>query len=295
MSVSIKTNLESFNKIYKVGDNIIGNVEILSKVDSEYDHITASLIGQYIIKNNKTNPPQQINSIFYNKKIRLSENNSFKANQTSNFPIKIPLTNYNENELIESYQGVLVTISYELHILISNVNMSDPIKIYIINPGQGINQNLKTKIVPYDFVLTERSIQKIKIENSKIPTFQLKGRVDNLNVDIGKEFNGWIKVMNCQIPIKSLEIQFVRNERVSLTNGEILNEISEIQNLQIGDGEILLDNEISLNMLFPRHFCCACIENKYVKLIFDVNIILVLENGYVITENIPLNCWRGKD
>ena len=60
-------------------ETFIGNVEILSKTDSDYDHISVALIGQYIVKNNKFSPPQQINSIFYNKKIRLSENNTFKA------------------------------------------------------------------------------------------------------------------------------------------------------------------------------------------------------------------------
>lgn len=121
----------------------------------------------------------------------------------------------------------------------------------------------------------------------------LKCRVDNTNVDIGKEFNGWIKVINCEIPIKSLELQFVRNEKVTFQSGDTISEVSEIQNLQIGDGEVLLDNEISLNMLFPRHFCCAAIENSIVKLSFDINIILVMNNGYVVTENVPLNCWRS--
>lgn len=99
--------------------------------------------------------------------------------------------------------------------------------------------------------------------------------------------------MECELPVKSLELQFVRNEKVTLSNGESLSEVSEIQNLQIADGDVIKGMEISLNMLFPRHFCCASIENKIVKLSFDINIILVLNNGFVITENVPLNCWRG--
>ena len=126
-----------------------------------------------------------------------------------------------------------------------------------------------------------------------MPNFLLKCKVDNCNIDIGKELNGWIKVMECDHIIKSLELQFVRNEKVTQSNGQVLSELSEIQNLQIGDGEVLLDNEISLNMLFPRHFCCANLETSNIKLNFDINIILVLSNGFVITENVPLNCYRG--
>lgn len=156
-----------------------------------------------------------------------------------------------------------------------------------------MKKELKSKVIPYEFDIKPSTIEKIKIENTKIPNFLLKCRVDNTNVDVGKELNGWIKVINCEIPIKSLELQFVRNEKVTFPTGEMVNEVSEIQNLQIGDGEVLLDNEISLNMLFPRHFCCAAIDTNIVKLSFDINIILVMNNGYVVTENVPLNCWRS--
>jgi hypothetical protein len=167
------------------------------------------------------------------------------------------------------------------------------LKIYVFIPGQGIKEELRTKIVPYEFEIKPSTIEKVKIDNTKIPKFWLTCKVDNVNVDIGKELNGWLKVMECEIAIKSIELQFVRNEKVTLPNGEILSEVSEIQNLQIGDGEVLTDNEISLNMLFPRHFCCAALETKVAKLSFDINIIMVLVNGFVITENVPLNCWRA--
>lgn len=150
--------------------------------------------------------------------------------------------------------------------------------------------------MPYEFDISPKTIEKIKIDATKIPDFLLKCRIDNCNADIGKELNGWLKVIRCDIGIKSIELQFVRNEKLTLcknNNNQTFTELSEIQNLQIGDGEVLLDNEISLNMLFPRHFCCANLETNEVKLYFDINIILVLENGYVITENVPLNCYRG--
>lgn len=121
----------------------------------------------------------------------------------------------------------------------------------------------------------------------------LKCHIDNTNINIGKELDGWVKIMECELVVKSLELQFVRNEKVTLQNGESFSEVSEIQNLQIADGDVVKGSEISINMLFPRHFCCAAIDNNIVRLGFDVNIILVLVNGFVITENIPLNCWRG--
>lgn len=134
---------------------------------------------------------------------------------------------------------------------------------------------------------------KIKISQEKIPDFLFVCHVDNINPDINKELNGWIKIIKCDTPIKSVEMQFVRNEKVILSNGESLVEMSEIQNLQIGDGDVVRNNEIPLNMLFPRFFSCANLESKIVCLTFDINIIVVLNTGLVITENVPLNLWRS--
>ena len=88
-------------------------------------------------------------------------------------------------------------------------------------------------------------------------------------------------------------MQFIRNETIILPNGENLSEISEIQNLQIGDGDVNKNVEIPLFMIFPRFFTCAALENKITKLSFEMNIIVVLNNGFVITENFLINTWRS--
>lgn len=293
MSTKINILLDSFNKIYKVNDFITGTIEINSNTNLSFEKITSTIKGEYLFKSSKSSN-SQVNSreVFYRKTNKISDSSTIKANQPNKFPFKFQLTSSEDNQLIESYSGVVVSIVYDFIVEIENLKVSNSVKIYVISPGQGMNPILKEKVIPYQFTITEKSIEKIKIEG-KLPKFRLDGYIDNLNVDIGKELNGWIKLISCEIPVKSIELQFIRNEKATLSRGEVLNEVSEIQNLQIGDGEVLLNNEISLNMVFPRHFCCASIENSMIKVYFDINIILVLENGYVISENIPLNCWRS--
>jgi hypothetical protein len=117
--------------------------------------------------------------------------------------------------------------------------------------------------------------------------------IDNTNCDLNDFFNGYIIIKESEISIKSIELQFIRNEAVTLSTGEVLNENSEIQNLQVGDGDVNRDVEIPLFMIFPRNFCCATLDSKIAKISFEMNIILVLINGYVITENFPINTWRS--
>ncbi len=52
---------------------------------------------------------------------------------------------------------------------------------------------------------------------------------------------------------------------MNLPNGEVLNEVSEIQNLQLGDGDVLKDIEIPLFMIFPRFFSCASLTTNIAK------------------------------
>ena len=291
--MNINVKLDSFNKIYREGENITGVCEIESKDNINFEQINAILTGNYVIKNQKVTPVQTHIVKFHTKKVKIAEKGKIKSNSVNSFSIDIPLEKTTENQLIETYQGVIVSINYDLVINFNETKLSDSVKIYIFINHQGVKNELGTQIVPYDFEIKPSTLEKIKIEQNKIPKFLLKCHIDNTNVNISKELDGWVKIMECSLPVKSLELQFVRNEQVFLTTGETLTEVSEIQNLQIGDGDVIKGTEISLNMLFPRHFCCATIETKVVKLSFDINIILVLNNGFVITENVPLNCWRG--
>ena len=126
-----------------------------------------------------------------------------------------------------------------------------------------------------------------------MPKFKVVCKVDNTNCDLNIPFDGLVYIKESEISIKSVELQFVRNETVFLPGGEVVTEISEIQNLQIGDGDVNRDVEIPLYMLFPRFFTCAALETKITKLSFEMNLIIVLVNGYVITENFPINTWRS--
>jgi hypothetical protein len=120
-------------------------------------------------------------------------------------------------------------------------------------------------VVPYDFSISPTSLEKIKISHSKIPKFLISCKVENTNCDINNYFFGYVNIKECDIAIKSIECQLVRNEIVYLSNGDSVTEVSEIQNLQIGDGDVLRGVDIPLYMIFPRFFSCANLSTKIAK------------------------------
>lgn len=92
-------------------------------------------------------------------------------------------------------------------------------------------------------------------------------------------------------PIRSIELQLVRVETVC-AEGKTVKEATEIQNIQIGDGNICKKITVPMYMVFPRLFSCPTVLTALFRIEFEVNLVLVFGDGYMITENFPLVLYR---
>ncbi len=70
---------------------------------------------------------------------------------------------------------------------------------------------------------------------------------------------------------------------------------TEIQNIQFSDGDIARGIDLSMYMTFPKLFTCPTFAAKTFKSEFELNIVVIFEDNYVITENFPLQLVRYKD
>lgn len=67
---------------------------------------------------------------------------------------------------------------------------------------------------------------------------------------------------------------------------------TEVQNIQVADGNVMPDLQIPLYMLFPKIYSCATFLGEKFKIEFHVNLIVIFQNGYQLTENIPIRIYR---
>ena len=51
---------------------------------------------------------------------------------------------------------------------------------------------------------------------------------------------------------------------------------------------------IPLYMIFPRLFTCPTMLTELFKVEFEVNLIVVFADGYMVTENFPIVLYRGR-
>ena len=67
---------------------------------------------------------------------------------------------------------------------------------------------------------------------------------------------------------------------------------SEVQSIQVCDGDIQHGVELLLHMVFPRWFVSTTINTSAFKVSFEVNINIIFANNHVVTENLPLTLFR---
>ena len=300
--MEVSLSLDSLNKVYYAGDFIQGSVLIINKSKStlKFDLII-KVVGYYTFRNTKENPPKLKAHQFYKKSFNSLTDQYSTIGANNSFRFKYPLTSegavQGNNTIYESYHGVSVSVGYEIYaeaVSGGKQFQSAKKKILVLVPGQGINPKFGIKRVTYQFNLNPKKIESNKLTDLNLmPKFQMDCFLENINCCIDKPFNGFCNIKECSTTIKSIELQFLRNEKILNKEFDGISEVSEIQNLQIGDGDVIRNLEIPVFMTFPRGFCCANLETKDVSISFEMNLIIVLVNGIVIMENYPVNLWRG--
>lgn len=185
---------------------------------------------------------------------------------------------------------------------------------------------LKATPHPVSFSVTPDSLRNVK-ERQNVPRFLVKGKFDSTMCCISKPFTGELVIEYCNVPVKSVELQLVRVETCGCAEGfsrdgkEILTILfklldlflaTEIQNIQIGEGDVMCGIAIPVYMVFPRLFTCPTlctsnfkvgkkllssffikIHSKKLFLEFEVNVVIIFEDNHLITENFPIVLTRG--
>ena len=98
-------------------------------------------------------------------------------------------------------------------------------------------------------------------------------------------------VKECSVAIKSIELQLIRVETCGCAEG-FSQDLTEIQNIQIGDGDVTHGIQIPIHMIFPRLFTCPTLSTTNFKIEFEVNVVIVFEDDKLVTENFPLKLTR---
>ncbi|KAJ8922342.1 hypothetical protein NQ315_004285 [Exocentrus adspersus] len=297
MSINLDIRLKRADKIYHENENVVGVIVISSNSDFKHEGITLTMEG--IVNLQVSSKNVGIIEAFYNsvKPIQLINlpcdvtGPGKLPSGVTEIPFEIPLKPKANKVLYETYHGVYVNISYGLRCDIKRSFLSKDLQKcqqFLIQYRPGCNPSreisVKNSRSPVHFELNPTMLTSTA---PGAPDFLLKGELNTVCCNITKPFIGKLMLVHCAIAVRSIELQLVRVETCGCAEG-YAREATEIQNIQIGDGDVPRNIPIPIYMIFPRLFTCPTLITNNFKIEFEVNIVVVFENDHLITNNFPI-------
>uniref|UniRef100_A0A8C4S4V6 Vacuolar protein sorting-associated protein 26C n=1 Tax=Erpetoichthys calabaricus TaxID=27687 RepID=A0A8C4S4V6_ERPCA len=221
--------------------------------------LSSKSVGVFEAFYNSVKPIQLINS-----NIEVVKAGKVPSGKTE-IPFEFPLHVKGNKVLYETYHGVFVNIQYTLRC------------------------DMKRSLLAKDLNKTCEFI--VHSMRTTLPRFMIRGRLHSTNCIITQPLTGELVVEHSEVPIKSIELQLVRVETCGCAEG-YARDATEIQNIQIAEGDVCHGLPIPIYMVFPRLFTCPTLETTNFKVEFEVNIVIVLQDDHLISENFPLKLCR---
>ncbi|KAK2153748.1 hypothetical protein LSH36_287g00016 [Paralvinella palmiformis] len=293
---SIDIKLKKVSKIYHEGDVISGVVVIQSRNELSHTGITLTVegtvnlqlssksVGLFEAFYNSLKPIQLLNV-----NLELTKAGKLPSGKTE-IPFEIPLKPKGNKVLYETFHGVFVNIQYIIRADMKRPLLNKDLQKLLEFILEYKDESEKANPKPITFNITSESIQNIK-EKHNLPKFRIKGRLDSTHCHIIKPFTGELIVEYSEAPIKSMELQLVRVETCGCAEG-YAKDATEIQNIQIGDGDVCRGLVLPIYMIFPRLFTCPTLATTNFKIEFEVNIVVVFHDDHLVTENFPIKLSR---
>ncbi|XP_064651224.1 vacuolar protein sorting-associated protein 26C-like [Lineus longissimus] len=293
---SLDLRLKKVNKIYHEGEVVAGVVVIQSKSDIQHQGVTLTMDGTVNLQLSAKSVG--LFEAFYNSlkpipllnvTLEVAKPGRLPSGKTE-IPFEIPLKTKQGKKLYETYHGVFVNIQYLLKVDMKRSLLNKDVQKQCEFIVEYKENEEKAVCKPMNFTISPDTLQNVK-EKHNVPTFKLSGKLDSTVCCISKPLSGELTVVQSEAPIKSIELQLVRVETCGCAEG-YAKDATEIQNIQIADGDVCRGITIPIYMVFPRLFTCPTLYTNNFKIEFEVNIVTVFYDDHLVTENFPIKLTR---
>lgn len=296
----IDIKVKKLDRLYRPGERVEGFVIVNAKKGWSHNGINMTVEG-LIYLSHANRGLVGINADLANRPTHILRCDLVIASPgkcsdgVNEYPFEFPVVPLPGQTLYESYHGVYCSIVYNMQVLCERGVMKKaltkdteflvevPTRVAVEDPGA------------VNFSITPTSLENVGSKViASIPKFSFSGKLHRSKCPINLPITGEVIVEIAEAPLKSIELQLVRIETVN-AEGRTTKEATEVQNIQIGDGDICRNFSVPLYMVFPRLFSCPTVSNPIFKIEWEVNLIIIYGEGYMITENFPIALYRDLD
>ncbi|TNN43811.1 Down syndrome critical region protein 3 [Liparis tanakae] len=252
MSVTLDIRLKRANKVYRDGEVVAGVILLVCKEALQHHGVSLTMeglvnlqlssksVGVFEAFYNSVKPIPLISSV-----VEVAKAGKIPAGKTE-IPFEFPLSGKGNKVLYETYHGVFVNIQYTLRC------------------------DMKRPLLAKDLSRSCEFIVHSQVSGAA-------GRLDATSCDIGRPLTGELVVENSEVPVKSIELQLVRVETCGCAEG-YARDATEIQNIQIAEGDVCHGLAVPVHMVFPRLFTCPTLETTN----FKVGLVVYWSSGLVV-------------
>lgn len=299
MSLTAEIKLNKANKIYVENEVVKGSVEVFSQNESRHEGIVITVEGVVNLQlgNKSTGIFDTFSSSvkpvqLLNLNIPLAPPGKLSQGITE-IPFEFPLQCTKEQKVLyETYHGVFISIIYLIKCDIKRSFLAKSIQKvqqFVIQYKQKGSQPAKE----VNFSISPETLQKTAKERISIPRFLITGHLESVECCLTKPLVGHLTIQHTEVALKSIELQLVRVETCGCAEG-CSRDATEIQNLQIAEGNVCPKLQIPIYMTFPRLFTCPTLISKNFKVEFEMNLVVVFQDDYLVTENFQIILHRFK-
>lgn len=298
-SSSIDIKLRRIDRVYRPNERVEGVVVINAFKGWSHQGVKMSIDGA-VLTNSSNTGIGIIDSlasgsrpiVIMKDEITISTPGNF-PNGSTEIPFQFALTGSGGQPLLESYHGVFINIVYLIKVNCDRGVMK-----------KGINKEIEFIVevpvkktlegAPGEFEINPDVLENIAAADAaSFPKFKIAGKVHRYNCPITLPFTGEIVIESSDAAIRTLELQLVRLESVASEGTSAgLREATEVQMIQIADGDVCRNMAIPMYMVFPRLYSCPTLVTSSFKIEFEINLIISFVNGFTVTENFPVRLYR---
>ena len=296
MAVSLDIKLKKASKVYKEGEVLKGAVVVSTKSEISHSGLFLTMEGQVTLQLSAKSVG--VFEAFYNSlkpielvnyTTELVKPGKIPAGNTE-IPFEMPLRPKVNKKLYETYHGVFVNITYLLKVDMKRSLLSKDVQKVTEFIVEYKDETDRAVVKPVPFEISPQSLENTKNQGS-VPEFLVKGRIETVDCCITKPLLGELVVENCKQTIKSIEIQLVRVETCGCAEG-YARDPTEIQNIQIAEGDVCRGVPIPIYMIFPRLFTSPTLVATNFKVEFEMNIVIIFADDHLVSENFPIRLTR---
>ncbi|GMH90097.1 hypothetical protein TL16_g11664 [Triparma laevis f. inornata] len=294
--------MSRFDRIYRPLETVTGILLLTAKDGWSHTGVTLNATGTATLQlpssSNEIKP-----RILMNESIKVLESGRLDMGVTK-VPFSFTVKGQKENALLETYHGAYISVNYVVKVTVERGVMKRGLEKeleFIVEVPQR-KKDVSTAI-PTEFHLTPSTLDKVNSSVvGRVPGFDIQGVLHRKNCLINLPIMGEVVINSSENVIECIDLQLVRVESVSKAlggsssdvskGGEMAKEATEIESLQIAIGDDVRGLTIPIYMVLPRVYTCPSLKTATFQVEFELNLQVVFEDGYMVTENFPISLHR---